>query len=102
MGSLADRDGDLQAEEVKGIMVTHNFQRKSWHEDLATYTPLRVGSIASKLHVPFAGSVDTLKLFLNEMFVGVTQTTVTNDDNDYDDKDSMLHLHLQLQQQSLA
>ncbi|KAI2509113.1 Pre-mRNA 3'-end-processing endonuclease polyadenylation factor C-term [Fragilaria crotonensis] len=91
MGSLADRDGDLQeAEEVKGIMVTHNFSTKIVApEDLATYTPLRVGSIASKLHVPFAGSVDTLKLFLNEMFVGVTQTTVTNDDNDYDDKDSI-------------
>lgn len=91
MGSLADRDGDLQeAEEVKGIMVTHNFSSKIVApEDLATYTPLRVGSIASKLHVPFAGSVDTLKLFLNEMFVGVTQMTVTNDDNDDDGKESI-------------
>ena len=97
MGSLADRDGDLQeAEEVKGIMVTHNFSSKIVApEDLATYTPLRVGSIASKLHVPFAGSVDTLKLFLNEMFVGVTQMTVTDDNNSNDninaddDKDSI-------------
>ena len=85
MGSLADRDGggDLQeAEEVKGIMVTHNFSSKIVApEDLSTYTPLRVGSIASKLHVPFAGSVETLRLFLTEMFVGVTQTIVTSESN---------------------
>jgi cleavage and polyadenylation specificity factor subunit 3 len=89
MGSLADRNGELQeAEEVKGIMVTHNFSSKIVApEDLATYTPLRVGSIASKLHIPFAGSVDTLKLFLNEMFVGVTQTTVTNDNNSINEDD---------------
>ena len=82
--------GDLQeAQEVKGIMVTHNFSSKIMApEDLATYTPLRVGSIASKLHVPFAGSVETLKLFLTEMFMGVThQTIVTNDDTKIEDND---------------
>jgi hypothetical protein len=75
MGSLADREIEpQQGEDVRGILVTHNFLSKIVSpEDLSTYTPLRVGSIASKLHVPFAGSVATLKLFFNEMFAGVTE-----------------------------
>lgn len=75
MGTLADRAEEPQeGEEVKGIIVTHNFSSKIMSpEDLSTYTPLRVGSVSSKLHVPFAGSVETLMLFLNEMFMGVTQ-----------------------------
>ena len=74
MGNLAVRESDpLEGEEVQGIMVTHNFHAKIVSpEDLATYTPLRVGSISSKLHVPFTGSVDTLSLFFNEMFTGVS------------------------------
>ncbi|KAL7576975.1 hypothetical protein ACA910_006730 [Epithemia clementina (nom. ined.)] len=60
-------------EAVRGILVTHNFHSKIVApEDLATYTPLRIGTIASKLHVPFAGSVTTLKVFLTEMFAGIT------------------------------
>lgn len=84
MGSLADRDKEPdEGQPVKGIMVTHNFSSKIVApEDLSTYTPLRMGSVSSKLHVPFAGSVDTLMLFLNEMFMGVTQT---NNDDDGDD-----------------
>ena len=76
MGTLADREADPQeGEEVKGVMVTHNFASKIVApEDLSTFTPLRVGSISSKLHVPFAGSVSTLGLFLNEMFMGVNKT----------------------------
>lgn len=76
MGSLADREEEpAEGEAVKGIMVTHNFSSKIVSpEDLSTYTPLRIGSVSSKLHVPFAGKVDTLMLFLNEMFMGVTQT----------------------------
>ena len=76
MGSLADRDKEpSEGEPVNGIMVTHNFSSKIVSpEDLSTYTPLRIGSVSSKLHVPFAGMVDTLMLFLNEMFMGVTQT----------------------------
>jgi cleavage and polyadenylation specificity factor subunit 3 len=75
MGSLAERETEpKEGEEVKGIMVTHNFSSKIVSpQDLSTYTPLRLGSVSSKLHVPFAGSVDTLMLFLNEMFMGVTQ-----------------------------
>jgi len=75
MGSLADREAEpKEGEEVRGILVTHNFHSKIVSpEDLSTYTPLRVGSIASKLHVPFAGSIATLQLFLNEMFAGVTE-----------------------------
>lgn len=75
MGSLADRESEPQeGEAVRGILVTHNFHSKVVApEDLSTYTPLRVGSIRSKLHVPFAGSLATLRLFLNEMFVGVTE-----------------------------
>lgn len=78
MGSLADRETEPQeGEDLRGILVTHNFHSKIVApEDLSTYTPLRVGSIASKLHVPFAGSVITLKLFLNEMFAGVTETSL--------------------------
>lgn len=78
MGSLANREVEPQAgESVRGILVTHNFQSKIVSpDDLPTYTPLRVGSIASKLHVPFAGSVATLKLFFNEMFAGVTEEVV--------------------------
>jgi cleavage and polyadenylation specificity factor subunit 3 len=81
MGSLADQDKEPQeGQEVKGIMVTHNFSSKIVApEDLSTYTPLRMGSVSSKLHVPFAGSVDTLMLFLNEMFMGVTQTNKEDD-----------------------
>jgi len=76
MGSLADREQEpVEGEEVQGILVTHNFQSKIVAaEDLAAYTPLRVGSIKSKLHVPFVGSLSTVRLFLTEMFAGVTET----------------------------
>lgn len=76
MGSLADKESEPQeGESVQGIMVTHNFHSKIVSpEDLSTYTPLRVGSIWSKLHVPFAAAVSTMELFLNEMFSGVTRT----------------------------
>ena len=75
MGSLAVRETEPnEGEDVQGILVTHNFHSKIVSpEDLATYTPLRVGSISSKLHVPYAGSIETLKLFLTEMFMGVTE-----------------------------
>jgi cleavage and polyadenylation specificity factor subunit 3 len=75
MGTLADRETEPQeGEDLRGILVTHNFHSKIVSpEDLSTYTPLRVGSISSKLHVPFAGSIDTLKLFLSEMFAGLTE-----------------------------
>lgn len=75
MGSLADREAEPQeGEKVRGVIVTHNFQSKIVSpDDLAAYTPLRVGSIFSKLHVPFVGSVTTLRLFLTEMFQGVTE-----------------------------
>lgn len=76
MGSLADREKEpVEGEEVTGILVTHNFQSKIVAaEDLAAYTPLRVGSIFSKLHVPFVGALSTVRLFLTEMFAGVTET----------------------------
>ena len=76
MGKLAEQNSEpKEGEEVQGILVTHNFHSKIVSpEDLSTYTPLRVGSISSKLHVPFAASVATIQLFLNEMFSGVTQT----------------------------
>lgn len=76
MGTLAERESEPQeGEEVRGVLVTQNFHSKLVApEDLSAYTPLQVGSLSSTLHVPFAGSVSTLQLFLNEMFVGVTQT----------------------------
>jgi Pre-mRNA 3'-end-processing endonuclease polyadenylation factor C-term/Beta-Casp domain/Zn-dependent metallo-hydrolase RNA specificity domain len=85
MGSLANNNGSnnnnttttnepVEGQAVKGILVTHNFHSKLVApQDVATYTPLRLGSIASKLHVPFAGSVETLRVFFNEMFAGVTE-----------------------------
>jgi cleavage and polyadenylation specificity factor subunit 3 len=78
MGSLADREHEPQeGEEVRGIMVTSNFRSKIVSpEDLATYTPLRVGSITSKLHVPFAGSDKTLEHFFNEMYSGITNEDI--------------------------
>lgn len=64
-----------EGEEVQGVLVTHNFTTKIVEpKDLATYTPLRTGSISSKLHVPFGGSIETLRLFVTEMFAGVTET----------------------------
>lgn len=76
MGSLADRESNpAEGETVGGILVTQNFSSKIVSpEDLSTYTQLRVGSVSSKLHVPFSGKVETLRLFLNEMFSGVTET----------------------------
>ena len=82
MGSLADREAEPQeGEAIKGIMVTNSdFQTKIVApEDLATYTPLRVGSIASTLHVPFVGSNNTLELFFNEMFSGVVREDMYTD-----------------------
>jgi hypothetical protein len=75
MGKLADRETDPnKGETVSGILVTQNFSSKIVSaEDLPTYTQLRVGSVSSKLHVPFAGQVGTLRLFLNEMFADVTE-----------------------------
>jgi hypothetical protein len=75
MGSLADRETEPQeGEEVSGILVTQNFNSKIVSpKDLPTYTPLRIGSVTSKLHVPFSGQVTTLRLFLNEMFRGVEE-----------------------------
>jgi len=84
MGSLADRSElPQEGEEVRGILVTHsNLTSKIVApQDLATYTPLRLGSIKSKLHVPFAGSIDTLRLFLTEMFAGVVETETEPDEN---------------------
>eukprot|EP00536_Pseudo-nitzschia_multiseries_P003059 jgi/Psemu1/236353/estExt_Genewise1.C_430140 len=84
MGSLAVRGAEPEeGEEVQGVLVTHNFTSKIVKpDDLATYTPLRVGSISSKLHVPFAGSIETLRLFLSEMFAGVTEQEIVEDGKD--------------------
>ena len=88
MGSLAEREEEpKKGEEVTGILVTHNFNSKIVKpDDLATYTPLRLGSIFSKLHVPYSGSVETLRLFLSEMFAGVEETTINDDGSNGDDQ----------------
>jgi cleavage and polyadenylation specificity factor subunit 3 len=77
MGTLANREREPQeAEEVGGILVTQNFNSKILSpKDLPTYTPLRLGSVMSKLHVPFAGQVSTLRLLLNEMFSNIEEST---------------------------
>jgi cleavage and polyadenylation specificity factor subunit 3 len=81
MGSLALKGTDPpEGEEVQGVLVTHNFTTKIVDpKDLATYTPLRTGSISSKLHVPFAGSIETLRIFVTEMFAGVLEAQIDID-----------------------
>lgn len=74
MGSLADRETPKEGESVQGILVTQNFSSKIVSpEDLPTYTQLRVGSVSSKLHVPYSGHVETMRLFLKEMFSDVSE-----------------------------
>ena len=82
MGKLADRKIDpKKGEKVSGILVTHNFSSKIVSaEDLPTYSQLRVGSVSSKLHVPFVGQAGTLQLFFNEMFADVTEKEVEGDE----------------------
>lgn len=77
MGTLAKREREPhEGEEVGGILVTQNFNSKILSpKDLPTYTPLRLGSVVSKLHVPFAGHVSTLRLLLNEMFSTVEESS---------------------------
>lgn len=79
----------VEGEAVEGILVTQNFQSKIvTPSDIATYTPLRVGSIASKLHVPFAGSIHTLQLFLHEMFANIIEQPIIEDTSPPLDNDS--------------
>ncbi|GKY99403.1 hypothetical protein MPSEU_000895000 [Mayamaea pseudoterrestris] len=75
MGSLASREDDpKEGEVIRGVLVTHNYKSKLVaSEDLNTYTPIRTGTIASTLHVPFSGSKDILTLFLSETFTGLTE-----------------------------
>jgi Pre-mRNA 3'-end-processing endonuclease polyadenylation factor C-term len=93
MGTLAsEREHEpIQGEPVRGILVTHNFHSKIVApEDLSTYTPLRVGCIHSKLHVPFVGSIITLRLFLQEVFAGIQEQeimeTIPTNHEDEDDE----------------
>jgi hypothetical protein len=85
------REGD----SVRGILVTQqNSSKIVSPEDLSTYTPLRVGSVYSRLHVPFVGKIATLRLFLNEMFRGIEELRDgTNDgengQEEEDDADDM-------------
>ena len=77
-----------EGESVRGILVTQqNSSKIVAPEDLSTYTPLRVGSVSSRLHVPFVGKVDTLRLFLNEMFRGIDESNDGSNDSDDDDMD---------------
>ena len=71
-----------EGEAVRGILVTQqNSSKIVAPEDLSTYTPLRVGSVSSRLHVPFVGKIDTLRLFLNEMFRGIDESSDGNGDD---------------------
>ena len=64
-----------QGDAVQGILATQqNSSKIVAPEDLSTYTPLRVGSVSSRLHVPFVGKIDTLRMFLCEMFRGIAET----------------------------
>jgi Pre-mRNA 3'-end-processing endonuclease polyadenylation factor C-term/Beta-Casp domain/Zn-dependent metallo-hydrolase RNA specificity domain len=78
----------VEGQAVRGILVTHNFHSKLVApQDVATYTPLRLGSIASKLHVPFAGSVETLRIFFYEMFAGVTEKLELEEQSTQDEEE---------------
>lgn len=84
MGKLAEgranNEPPQEGESVRGILVTQNFHSKIVApSDVATYTPLRVGTISSKLHVPFAGSLDLLQLFLHELFANIVEQPVEVD-----------------------
>ena len=83
IGSLAKSGtSPNDGEEVKGILVTQNFNSKIVSpEELSTYSQLRLGSVSSVLHVPYAGQIDTLRLFFNEMFSGVVESQVNSDDD---------------------
>jgi cleavage and polyadenylation specificity factor subunit 3 len=73
------REGD----PVRGILVTQqNSSRIVAPEDLSTYTPLRVGSVSSRLHVPFVGKIVTLRMFLKEMFQGISESREGDNDDD--------------------
>ncbi|KAL7434792.1 hypothetical protein ACHAXH_005605 [Discostella pseudostelligera] len=93
------REGDA----VRGILVTQqNSSKIVAPEDLSTYTPLRVGSVYSRLHVPFVGKIATLRLFLNEMFRGIEEVSDANnnienmdgdDSNDVNDASVTFIMH---------
>lgn len=72
-----------EGDAVQGILVTQqNSSKIVSPEDLSTYTPLRVGSVSSKLHVPFVGKVETLRMFLNEMFRGIQEEVEASTEGD--------------------
>jgi Pre-mRNA 3'-end-processing endonuclease polyadenylation factor C-term len=78
--SRANNEPPQEGEPVRGILVTQNFHSKIVApSDVATYTPLRVGTISSKLHVPFAGSLDLLQLFLHELFANIIEQPIEFD-----------------------
>eukprot|EP00584_Thalassiosira_punctigera_P005734 CAMPEP_0172534282 /NCGR_PEP_ID=MMETSP1067-20121228/6709_1 /TAXON_ID=265564 ORGANISM="Thalassiosira punctigera, Strain Tpunct2005C2" /NCGR_SAMPLE_ID=MMETSP1067 /ASSEMBLY_ACC=CAM_ASM_000444 /LENGTH=653 /DNA_ID=CAMNT_0013319059 /DNA_START=73 /DNA_END=2030 /DNA_ORIENTATION=- len=92
------REGD----PVRGILVTQqNSSKIVAPEDLSTYTPLRAGSVSSRLHVPFVGKVQTLRMFLSEMFRGIEESRnddvgrrgVGGDDDDGDEGIVTFSLH---------
>jgi len=79
---ILPQEGDV----IQGILVTQNNSSKIVApDDLATYTPLRVGSVSSTLHVPFVTAtssdgksvyIDTFRFLLNGMFSGVIESTI--------------------------
>lgn len=72
-----------EGDSVQGILVTQqNSSKIVAAEDLAAYTPLRTGSVSSRLHVPYAGKVETLSLFLHEMYRGIEETHEAEDDGE--------------------
>ena len=84
VAAVEPREGD----PVRGILVTQqNSSKIVAPEDLSTYTPLRVGSVSSRLHVPFVGKIATLRLFLNEMFRGIRESRDAGDDDDDEEID---------------
>ena len=74
---------------LTGVLYTQNFvSRVVAPEDLATYTQLRVGAVSSRVHVPFVGSRETLRLFLNEMFADVVETETTTTEEEESPSDA--------------
>ncbi|KAL7536202.1 hypothetical protein ACHAXR_006990 [Thalassiosira sp. AJA248-18] len=91
-GDIATQRNDKKVAEprggdaVQGILVTQqNSSKIVAPGDLSTYTPLRVGSVSSRLHVPFVGKIETLRMFLHEMFRGVDELKDVSANDDAND-----------------
>jgi cleavage and polyadenylation specificity factor subunit 3 len=68
VGHLADQKPSAD-QVVNGIFVTENFVHHIVAaEDVSTYTRLSLNKISQRIHVPYPGKYDMLKLYLGDVF----------------------------------